>query len=216
MECARELLNVTSQSYCPRCGTAAGEYLFDRTGCSECRGQRSWPDGFVRVGTYHDLVGRTLRRFKFKREHRLDACLGGLLADAITGCEWGSRIDALVPVPADWWGRLRYRCRPVRLLSARVSRKLGVPVMGVIELKGKRRRQVGLPESQRARNVRGVFRVKRSASLADLSLCVIDDVSTTGSTVQEVTRVLRAAGARAVYAAVLAKTDARRGDHEPL
>ncbi len=216
MPCASRLLESAAATYCQRCGAAVGEFLFDASGCPACRQEGSWPDGFVRVGTYHDLVGQTLRRFKFNREHRLDRCLAGLLADAIQGRGWPDCIDVLVPVPTDWSGRFRYRCWPVQLLALQVSRRLGIPVRSVLGLKGKRRRQVGLPESERARNVRGVFRLRRRSRIEDARVCIVDDVSTTGSTIREVTRVLRSGGAAAVYAAVVARTDARRGDHDPL
>jgi ComF family protein len=206
----------TSRPYCPRCGIAAGPFLSDETGCPECRRTRIRPEGFARVGAYHDLIGQTLRRFKFNREHRLDGALGRLLSAAIEGRPWRGELDAVIPVPTDWRGRVRYRAWPVGMIATQVARQLRVPAIAVLQVKGKRHRQVGLPQSLRHENIRGIFRVKRRARLDGANVCIIDDVSTTGSTVLEITSVLREAGAARVYAAVIAKTDPQRDDADPL
>jgi ComF family protein len=216
LRCASKLLAITSKTYCPRCGMAVGEFLFDHGGCPNCRTTRIRPAGFVRVGTYHDLVGETLRRFKFNREHRLDATLGRLLAAALTGQPWHRELDALVPVPTNSWGRLRYRGWPVWMIAAQAGRSLQIPTLPLLLTANKRRRQVGLPQKERQRNIRDAFRVDRHARIQGARLCVIDDVSTTGSTIHEITRLLLEGGAEQVYAAVLAKTDPNRDDADPL
>jgi len=59
----------------------------------------------------------------------------------------------------------------------------------------------------RAANIRGAFRVGRRASFAGAAVLVVDDVMTTGSTVAEAARVVRAAGAARVCVAVLARVE---------
>jgi ComF family protein len=216
MKCAGTLLAITATPYCPRCGIAAGEYLFDETGCPDCRHTRVRPHAFVRVGAYHDLTGQVLRRFKYNRDHRLDNSLGSLLASAIQGQAWHEQIDALVPVPTNWRGRLRHRCWPAGLLAARVAKRLDVPALPLLCLRGKKHPQKDLPRSKRPGNVRGVFHLRRQARIAGARLCVIDDVSTTGSTLREITGVLLEGGAKSVYAAVIAKTDLHRDDDDTI
>lgn len=210
--CADAILAARITDYCNRCGRTAPPYLATAEGCPECRGRRSPLAGLVRVGTYGSIVGTLVKRFKFGREQRLDATLGMLVAAAMQGHMQVDRLDALVPVPTDWRGRWRYRCHPAGLIAHCAGHELGLPVFPLVSLAGKRRRQTELHESERARNVRGAFRLSRHARVAGRTLCVIDDVSTSGATLNEVARVLLEAGASSVYAAVAAKTQLGEDD----
>ena len=205
--CTEALLSATGSDYCRRCGLSVGAYLVNPDGCPACRKNRNLLDGIARVGPYGSLVGEMVRRYKYGRRQQLDRPLGSLLAAGIQGQSWLGEIDALVPVPTSWMSRLQYRFRPVDLLAKQVGRELSLPVLPLLYVRGKKRKQVDLSSSERARNVRGVFRVRRRARVEDATLCVIDDVCTSGSTLREVARVLKRAGAGRVYGAALAKTD---------
>lgn len=206
-DCLESLLAATGVPYCPRCGLTVGPHLVDRGGCAACRRHRTPLAGIVRVGHYGSLVGDLVKRFKYGRRQRLDRALGRLLAQAITGRSWAGELDAIVPVPASWRSSVRYRCRPVSLLSAAAGRELELPVLEVMFVRGKNRRQVDLDGADRARNVRGKFHLERGAHVEGATLCVVDDVGTTGATLREVGSVLIRAGAKRVYAGVLGKSD---------
>lgn len=204
--CAALILRSQSVAACPRCGKDAGPYLASVEGCPECRGQ-PWPlDGMARAGPYAGVVGDAVKRLKFARRQDLDEVLGEMITIKIQMQPWGGQIDALVPVPTDFWSRVCYQGHPAGLLARAVSRRLRVPVLPLVTLLHKPRRQTGLPESQRARNVHGAFRIARRARVAGRRLCVVDDVCTSGATLREIARVLKAAGAVAVYGAVAART----------
>jgi ComF family protein len=155
-------------------------------------------------------MGDLVLRLKYGRDQRLDAPLGDFLAASIGPTDWRAQLDALVPVPITWSSRLRYGYRPVDEVARCVGRKLDLPVLPLLSVKGKKRSQVGLSATQRVANVRGVFHVRPHANVAGKSLCIIDDVATTGATLREVGRVLKKAGAKHVYGAVLA-----RAGHHP-
>jgi predicted amidophosphoribosyltransferase len=70
--------------------------------------------------------------------------------------------------------------------------------------------KAGMTAAQRAAAVKGAFRVPRRLDLSGRSVCLVDDVTTTGATLAEAKRALRVAGARRIYAAVLAKTSTLR------
>ncbi len=203
--CAELLLADCGIDYCTRCGRTAEPYLATAEGCPECRHTRRL-DGFARVGTYAGFAGNLVRRFKFEGHQRLDGILGSLLADAIRRQPWCEQIEALVPVPADWRGWWRYGFHPAGLIAKSAGSRLGLPVFPLVRLQRKPRRQTGLSKSERILNIRGAFRMARAARVKNASVCIIDDVSTSGATVREVGRVLRAAGAASVFAAVIART----------
>jgi len=206
-QCAEHLLKAAGADYCPRCGLPVGSYLVNPSGCAACRTNRNRLDGIARVGSYSGMVGEMVKKYKYGRRQRLDQALGSLLAAAVAGQWWRDQVEALVPVPTTWGSRLHYRFYPVGLLAAHVGHELSLPVLPLLYVRGKKRRQVELSHSERRRNVRGAFHLRRRVRVGGARLCVIDDVATTGSTLCEVARALKRAGAARVYAATLAKTN---------
>ncbi|GMV96270.1 MAG: amidophosphoribosyltransferase [Phycisphaerae bacterium] len=204
--CALAIGRDGGQDYCSRCGTTAEPYLVAAAGCPQCREFRVKPDAMARAGTYGGPVGELVKQLKFRGRQRLDDPLGGLLAEALRRYVPIDDLDALVPVPEDWGSWWRYRFHPAGALARCVGRRLGVPVIPVVRMARRHRRQAPLPASERIRNVRGAFRTARGARLEGACVCVIDDVSTTGATLREMTRVLKDAGAERVFAGVAAKT----------
>ncbi len=159
----------------------------------------------VRVSPYEGVMQRLIRSYKYRRNQSLDQLLGRLLASAIDGAGWADRIDALVPIPMHWTHRIERGFHPVRMLAREVGKRLHLPVLQVLRRRRGGQHQVRLPQSKRPDNIRGAFSVDRHARVSSASLCLIDDVLTTGSTLQEAAGVLRAAGAGELFAAVLAK-----------
>ncbi|MDM8005714.1 MAG: phosphoribosyltransferase family protein [Phycisphaerae bacterium] len=208
--CAMTLLESVTppDRYCSRCGQSVGPYLLNASGCAACRDARLYLDGMARAGPYDGVFREMVTKYKFGRDQHLDRPLGRLIKSAIEGRGWNGEIDALVPVPTTWYNRLRYRFRPAAQLARAVGGELHVPVLPLIRVIGKKYNQMDLPASLRPGNVRGVFKLHPRARPAGARLCIIDDVCTTGATLNEIARVLKKAGAATVYAAVVAKTEA--------
>lgn len=144
--------------------------------------------------------------FKF-HQAPLDRTLGTLLAAAVRGATWSAEIDVVVPIPAHWRRRLERGHYPTRAVSRIVGRDLSLPVVEVLRRTEYRPPQVGLSRNQRAENVRGTFGIVRGARVSGISVCLIDDVTTTGATLEEAARTLRKAGVAKIHAAVLSKSE---------
>lgn len=208
--CGLALGGIAQTPFCPRCGltTDAPAELAD--GCIRCQTHPIRVDGFARVGEYDGLLRTIICKYKFARQQYLDRPLSLLLAPRIELQPWACELDALVPVPTSWRSRIDYGFSPAGLLARQLEQVLHLPALHLLCERGKRRRQVGLSFEDRRRNVRGAFRLRRGARPAGGVFCVVDDVSTTTSTVQEIARMLKEAGALRVYAAVVARTNPER------
>jgi len=206
LACAEEISTAIAADYCPYCGSSAQPHLVRHDGCPDCQRYPTTLDGIARVGPYDSAIGVLVRNFKYQKRQYLDKSLGKLLAASIRRWPWADDIDAIIPVPTGWLGRLRYQFYPVRLIARATGREWAVPVLPLVYVQGKKRRQIELSATERAQNVRGVFHLHRHTRVTGTKVCIIDDVCTTGSTLREIARVLRKAGAAGVYAAVLAKT----------
>jgi len=117
--------------------------------------------------------------------------------------------DLLVPVPLAR-ARLGERgCNQAWEITRRLTRRLRITAEPSLLLRVRDTpHQVSLPPGERAGNVRGAFAIepRRRAEVRGRSIAVVDDVMTTGSTMAEIARVLKAAGATRVEAWVLART----------
>jgi len=133
---------------------------------------------------------------------------------ARAGAELTTEADVIVPVPLHRWRLLQRRFNQAALLAAEVSRLTRVPCDPLLLRRTRATpRQVGLARSERARNMVGVFAVAgdHEARLAGRRVVLVDDVITTGATVEAAARVLKRAGAARVdvLALALVTDDAR-------
>src|SRR6185437_12933506 len=155
---------------------------------------------------YDDVARALVHRFKYSDHLKLAPMLGQWMARA--GRELTREADALVPVPLHWrrlWAR---RFNQSAALAFAVGRAAGVPVLAESLKRVKATpQQVGLDKTERAHNVQGAFRVppERKADVAGRRLILVDDVLTSGATVDACARALLRAGAAHVDVLVFAR-----------
>ncbi len=161
----------------------------------------------ARAAVRYDEIARKLV-LSFKYGDRLDLApmMGQWMARA--GRELLGDADALLPVPLHWrrlWAR---RFNQSATLAGAISGISGVPVLhGALKRMRATPQQVGLSKTERADNVQGAFRVppEEKAQVAGRRLVLIDDVLTSGATVDTCARALLRAGAAHVDVLVFAR-----------
>ena len=161
----------------------------------------------ARAAVRYDEVARKLV-LSFKYADRLDLApmMGAWMARA--GRELLADADALMPVPLHWrrlWAR---RFNQASALAGTVSNIAGVPVLhDVLKRMRATPQQVGLSRPERANNVQGAFRVSdgHKAQIAGRRVVLVDDVLTSGATVDTCARALLRAGASGVDVLVFAR-----------
>jgi ComF family protein len=202
-KCWNELLTCTAGDYCPRCGRDASKYGLVAGACGACRHEEIHFDGLARAGVYADALQRMILAFKHDRSELTDA-LTPLADAALQGSFFGDKIDLFVPVPLHWTRRLRRGYNQSYLIAqglrrsrARISRDL------VRVRRTQAQPQVATPAA-RARNVVGAFVVRDRHGFDGKTICLVDDIKTSGATLNECAKTLKEAGAAEVYALVLA------------
>ncbi len=185
----------------PRCPVCAID-LETAEPCGNCLRRRPAFDHVRAVCSYAFPVDAAIQRLKYSPDPTLIAPLGALLAD-LAATE--PRPELLVPMPAS---RARLRSRgfnqAVELARASARRhglRLGLETVARVK---DGLPQASLPWDERTRNIRGAFAC--ATDLSGLRVTIVDDVMTTGATLEELARTLKQAGAREVTAWVLART----------
>jgi ComF family protein len=147
---------------------------------------------------------RTPCNISYADRHDARALFGQWLAEA--GGDLRPGIDVIVPVPMSRLRLLLRRFNQSAVLAGELARRTGIVVDPHLLARARAaRRQVGLTRDQRRRNVAGAFRVapRRLADLQGRNVLLIDDVITTGATVNACARTLKRAGAQRVDVLVL-------------
>jgi len=114
-------------------------------------------------------------------------------------------IDMILPVPLAYRRLWKRGYNQAALLARPIAKHLNVP-MDVRSVRRKFRRDMGhMNYKQRRENIRGVFRIRHPESIHGKTILLVDDVMTTGATFAELNKVLKKAGARAVYGVVFCR-----------
>lgn len=157
------------------------------------------------VAAYEGVLLKLTHDFKYRRR----LYLAKLFTNWLARLELDWKVyDALVPLPQHWtrtWGR---GFNPAEVIAWELSQRVGLAVKPNWLRKVRRTKpQVGLKLEDRLRNVRGSFghHSKRKIIPQDAQLLLIDDVLTTGATVNECAKVLTGAGAKRVDVLTLAR-----------
>jgi len=157
--------------------------------------------------TYREPVRHMVHALKFHRRYPFARLLGSLLADSLAGR--ADLPERLIPVPLH---RHRFSQRgfnPSAEIARDLGRRLSIPLdNGAVSRQRATVSQVGLTAEARARNVRRAFTVRSPFSWRHVA--IIDDVMTTGSTVNELATALRHAGAERIEVWVCARASLDR------
>lgn len=188
-------------SYCRSRFPAEVEQLCTACGVKWCVSVEDATDEFrpYAFGRYDDWLRQAIISYKYQAERCRHQHLGTLLVPIVQHL---GHVDCLVPVPLH---RNRERARgfnQAQLLAGTVGDVLGLPVNPALIRTMDTRQQVSLSGDLRRTNVVGAFESRED--MTGRHVVLIDDVMTTGATLQECATVLRAAGAASVRTVTLA------------
>ena len=163
---------------------------------------------YARAHLLYEGAGRDLiHAYKYRYKTHLRQPLGLLLLEGMEGFLRERAVELLIPVPLH---RPRLRIRgfnQAQLLCAMVSERLSIPVLpdGLIRTRPTQP-QVELSAADRRNNVKGAFAVKNPEKMQGKKILLLDDVMTTGSTVNECAAELKKCGATSVTVVTVART----------
>ena len=206
-DCLRTL-EFISEPYCPVCGVPYAKEIQNRHLCGDCLAGIHYFDRARSTGSYRGSLREVLHRFKYGGQTSLARPLAHMLIAPGKHLARLHEIDRIIPVPLHP-KRLRQRgFNQASLLARRLGSALKISVdYSSLQRSRWTEPQTGLTRRQRAANVKGAFSLKSNEKVKGKGILVVDDVLTTGETVNQCVRVLKKDGeAKEVAVLTVART----------
>jgi ComF family protein len=158
------------------------------------------------VFRYEGGVRALVHAFKFRGQSSLSKTLGEQLFNCYE--EYDLRADVIVPVPLAPSRRRSRGYNQATMLAQELSQSTGLPVTDALRRVGHAKPQATSASAEERRaNVVGAFEANRRADVTDHRVLIVDDVATTGATLNACAEALLAAGAAEVIGLTLARED---------
>jgi ComF family protein len=192
---------------CTVCGRPFTSRAEEDHPCEDCLRKRHFYDTVRAPFLYEGGIMQAIHQFKYTGKSHLAGSLGPLLASYVKVRMETTAECLTIPVPLHP-KRLRERGFNQSLLLARHVASLLGTELDFLSLRRIRytQPQTGLKSEERKRNVRKAFEIMNQEVVKGRIVLLVDDVTTTGSTLNECARVLKRAGAERVFGLVLART----------
>jgi ComF family protein len=203
--CRKDLTPIASP-FCSTCGLPFVSREGESHTCAECLLEKKYFRKARAFGLYHGSLMEAIHLLKYRKRSSLSRPLSTLARETFFQFWDVGGIDLLVSVPLHV-KRLRERgFNQAHLLIRRWAKQDGIPFDGLTLFRSRwTEPQTTLSRTERRKNIRGAFSLRRPAKIKGRKILLVDDVYTTGATVNECARVLIKAGAEFVDVLTLAR-----------
>ncbi|MDH7603191.1 MAG: ComF family protein [Armatimonadota bacterium] len=202
-ECTERIIFI-EYPFCRRCG---GPRVRPAAAYCECTDREYWFEQARSVGVYEGVLRDAIHALKYDLRKVMADPLARLMIRAFPNLYAGLQPDLVIPIPIHSTRLLERGFNQSSELGKRLAQELRIPFNDKLLVKHTNTPdQIGLPEQQRALNVRGAFAVTRTKDVLGNKILLVDDVFTTGATANEAARTLRQAGASSVYIYTVARS----------
>jgi len=192
--------------FCQTCSEPFSGQIDGPFVCSECRERKHRFACAVSCYKSSDVVRELVHQLKYKGRVYLRHVLAEWLAQTLDDPRLQSPpCDRLVPVPLHAARQRERGFNQALVLAEELGTRSGIPVANCLRRIRYTESQTHFDRDARMENLRGAFQMRHHSDVRNLHLLLIDDILTTGSTVDECARVLLDAGAASVRVATVAR-----------
>ncbi len=201
-DCYSQIKTIESY-FCRKCGAPL---IKNRKTCDYCKGKNFYFSKVRALGTFSSPLSEMIHLLKYDRKTLIAERLGLLLGNLFISYPELSDTDVIIPVPLH---RTRMRERGYNqslLLAKKVSLISGKELCYKVVARTKATKsQTALDNEKRRENLKNAFSVVEPQKIKNKSVLVVDDVMTSGTTLDEIAKSLLESGADSVYGLILAR-----------
>ena len=195
--------NLNDGTVCQICGKPINENRDDT--CANCKSEKIYYIKNVSRYKYKGCIKTAIQNMKFKQREWIAYKFGYALAKTVQNEYSDIKFDLVLAVPMSALSELSRGFNQSFEIADIVAKSIKTPIRQNLLLKRALiKTQSGLNRKERIENVKNAFYVRNSKHIVDKTILLIDDVFTTGSTINACAKVLKKNGALAVYTATIA------------
>jgi competence protein ComFC len=192
--------------FCERCSEPFDGAITDTFQCSNCADRHFHFTHAVACFRSRGVVREMVHRFKYGREFHLRFPLADWLLETMNDPRIAAQpFDFFIPVPLHTTRQRQREFNQAEELAKLVSLQAGIPAQNCLRRIRNTTTQTHFDRIERMENLRNAFDLRQSADVRGKHLILVDDVFTTGSTVDECARVLANAGAASIRVITVAR-----------
>ncbi len=205
-------VSIADNCLCPECfgriglvheGCPVCSGILEGQTCSVCSDRAFYPEWNVAVSEYEGVVEEILHQYKFKKRNRLHEHLGRLACAEIR--KKSVDIDLVTAVPMSREKRWKRGFNQSELIARALARGLDKPYRRVMRERIRSLTQRNLRFRDRFVNVLGRYRITRVEAVRGKRILLVDDIFTTGATINECSRMLIQSGAAGIFSVTIAR-----------
>src|SRR5437773_10496658 len=192
--------------FCARCSEPFEGAIIGQFTCANCVDRTIHFDAAIAAYRSRGIVRETIHDFKYGRQIYLRHLVARWLCAALDDPRLLShRFDVIIAVPLHPARERERGFNQASVLAELLAVHVSLPFRRLLERIRHTTTQTALDRSERMENLHNAFRLRKNTDVRGLRVLLIDDVLTTGSTLNECARVLKRAGAISVHAATAAR-----------
>ena len=207
-----KILNILFPKMCLNCGKQGEGYL-----CSSCFLKSNFKFKIIPVknkhynyliylGKYKNEIRRKMLDFKFYNKAFINEYFLEFLLKNKNICAFLKNFDLIIPVPMFKTKKLKRGYNQTELLRKNLSKKLELEYLEDVLVKIKENRTQSLVlKNERKQNVKNVFKIENPFYIKNKKIILVDDIYTTGATIDECTKLLKKSGVKEILVLVIAK-----------
>ncbi|MCI0442630.1 ComF family protein [bacterium] len=193
------------EPFCLRCGMAFPQHWKVKI-CPECHQHKHRITTIRSAYEYEGLAAQMIKDAKYLRKGRYLHYFADQLF-VLARADFPPSINAVVPVPLHKNREWARTFNQAEILAARIAKLWDLPLWNALKKISKTKPQSSLSGSTRRFNLQNVFQFRGKRPVK--SVLLVDDVITTGSTLNECARILRQNGVKRIYAVTIARAELR-------
>jgi len=192
--------------YCKICSQPFDGAIESDFSCANCADRRFHFESAVTCYRSSGVVRDLVHRFKYNHEYYLRHLLSAWLKEGLEDPRIGSKpFDLIVPVPLHPSRERKRQFNQAYVLATMLSKQTGAPLSNCLKRIRKTPTQTRFDRAERMENLLNAFKMRKNMDVQGKQLILVDDVFTTGSTVDECARVLKNAGAQSIRVITVAR-----------
>ena len=205
-QCLAQVKQISE--FCPKCGKPLDSDVKPLCTREICAMDRliGYDFEYARAAVYYNAPAKKLlHEFKYRYRKHIISPLYNAIEETVERILIDDRIDLIVPVPLFYLKRWKRGFNQARIIAKHISDSFNIPLFSALKRVKSTKMQAYLDFDARFKNVRDAFKLKKKIDFYQKNVLLVDDIITTGNTLNECARILKKYNAGKIIAFAVAR-----------